>query len=329
MGSPVSVVVADLVMEEVEQRALGSYSSPPKIWKRFVDDSFLIIKRDELDSFFEHINGIENSIKFTVEKEVDGAIPFSDCKISRTPDGKLFSTVYRKPTHSDRYLNFNSDHPLEHKRAVVNTLMHRAAVLSTSAEDEFNEITHIKQALKLNNYPDWILNSKLPNKSANPDKPSKSLAVLPYIPQLGEKIKRVLANHSIKTVFKPPRKIGQLLPSPKDHLDLNFRQGAIYEIPCGDCDLKYIGETKRSFNTRKKEHLKDVTKGDHARTALSKHAVSTSHEIAWNSSKILEFENDYRKRQFIESFYINTQGYTMNDKSSVNFPSVYTTLLNP
>ena len=32
----------------------------------------------------------------------------------------------------------------------------------------------------------------------------------------------------------------------------------VYQIPCHDCDFSYIGETKRSFSIRKKEHLADI-----------------------------------------------------------------------
>ena len=46
--------------------------------------------------------------------------------------------------------------------------------------------------------------------------------------------------------------------SHKDSVDRIMRQGAIYLIPCHDCDFSYIGETKRSFSIRKKEHLADI-----------------------------------------------------------------------
>jgi len=39
MGSPVSVTVVNLVMEDVEQRALPTYASPPPFWKGYVDDT--------------------------------------------------------------------------------------------------------------------------------------------------------------------------------------------------------------------------------------------------------------------------------------------------
>ncbi len=40
MGSPVSVTIANLIMEEVEQKALTTYNSThPIFWKRYVDDS--------------------------------------------------------------------------------------------------------------------------------------------------------------------------------------------------------------------------------------------------------------------------------------------------
>ena len=56
MGSPVSVAVSNLYMEDHEERAneTAHEEMRPKIWKRYVDDSFEIIKADQRDSFTQH-----------------------------------------------------------------------------------------------------------------------------------------------------------------------------------------------------------------------------------------------------------------------------------
>ena len=59
MGSPVSVVVANLVMEDVEQRALHTFAHPPRVWKRYVDDILCIIGEEHIESFHQHLNAIE------------------------------------------------------------------------------------------------------------------------------------------------------------------------------------------------------------------------------------------------------------------------------
>ena len=51
MGSPVSPIVANLCMEEIEETAINLTSVPPKIWKRYVDDIFCIIKEDSVSPF--------------------------------------------------------------------------------------------------------------------------------------------------------------------------------------------------------------------------------------------------------------------------------------
>ena len=87
-------------------------------------------------------------------------------------------------------------------------------------------------------------------------------------------------------------------------VDAEHRQGAVYKIKWADCNQCYIGETKRGFVTRKKEHTRDVRLIKWDSTALSRHAIQSEHEIVWENSKILDLENDYAKRKFIESFLL-------------------------
>ena len=62
MGSPVSVTVADMVMENVEQHALASFSQPPLFWKRYVDDPCVAMLPSMVESFHKHLNSID--VKF-------------------------------------------------------------------------------------------------------------------------------------------------------------------------------------------------------------------------------------------------------------------------
>ena len=81
---------------------LKDFASPPLIWLRYIDDIFIVLKKTEVVSFHKFINNIEESIKFTVEQEVDNAIPFLDVLIIRN-NGQLTTKSYRKPTHTTRY----------------------------------------------------------------------------------------------------------------------------------------------------------------------------------------------------------------------------------
>ena len=97
MGSPVSVIIANLVMENVEEEAMSTFLNPPKFWRRYVDDTFVIIKKTEVDEFHNHINNIEASIKFTTEHETNNSIPFLDVCVTREASGGLMTKIYKKP----------------------------------------------------------------------------------------------------------------------------------------------------------------------------------------------------------------------------------------
>jgi hypothetical protein len=100
MGSPVSAVIANLVMEAVEQRVLASVPVSLSFWKRFVDDVISAVSRNEIGILLQHLNSIEPSIQFTGEREINRHLAFLDLNVHRTVEGKLETDVYRKPTHT-------------------------------------------------------------------------------------------------------------------------------------------------------------------------------------------------------------------------------------
>ncbi|XP_072048744.1 uncharacterized protein [Amphiura filiformis] len=154
MGSAVSPIVVNLYMEKFEQHVLSSYpGKPPKLWLRFVDDTFIIIDKSESESFFNFINQVDPNIKFTQEECVDNKLAFLDCLVHLNSDGTLNSTVYRKPTHTDHYLQFDSHHPLIHKLGVIRTLQYRADTVISNSEDIPEEKDHLQKALGNCGYP--------------------------------------------------------------------------------------------------------------------------------------------------------------------------------
>ena len=131
MGSPVSAVIAKLYMESFEQQAITTSAYKPRIWKRYVDDTFTILDRGNVDSFFTASEQSQPSIRFTMETENDYKLDFLDTAVSRKPDGRLTTSVYRKPTHTDQYLAYDFHLPQSVKRGIVKCLYERAKHLVT------------------------------------------------------------------------------------------------------------------------------------------------------------------------------------------------------
>ena len=112
MGSPISPIVANLLMENIEMRALQSSPDPPLLWKRFVDDTFVIIKKAHKEEFLTHINSVDSNIQFTSEDPgPEGSLPFLDILITPNEEGRLETTVYRKPTHMDQVSSVGQSSP--------------------------------------------------------------------------------------------------------------------------------------------------------------------------------------------------------------------------
>ena len=70
MGSPVSPIVANLYMKYFEQKLL-IMPLIPKLWLRYVDDTFIIQKEENKQNILEHINSGDLAITFTVEDKLE------------------------------------------------------------------------------------------------------------------------------------------------------------------------------------------------------------------------------------------------------------------
>ena len=76
MGSPLSPIMANIFMESFEQQALDTAPHPPSLWKRYVDDTFVIQEEQHQEEFHQHINSIDPNIRFTAETiRADGLCP--------------------------------------------------------------------------------------------------------------------------------------------------------------------------------------------------------------------------------------------------------------
>ena len=121
MGYPVSVAVAEILMQSLEKKALATYTNPVPFCFRYVDDTLTSLHKNEWSKFLQLLNQQDPSIQFTIEPEKDGKIAFLDCLVTRA--GKTLRTsVYRKPTSTDRFLDDSSYHPASHKWATIKTL---------------------------------------------------------------------------------------------------------------------------------------------------------------------------------------------------------------
>ena len=174
MGSPMSPVLANLYMEAFEDRALSTAVNPPRWWKRFVDDTFVILKKDHKEEFLQHINSVDPSIQFTTEEQKeDGSIPFLYILVTPQEDGTLTSKVYSKPAHTDQYLQWDSHHNLACKYSVINTLTHRAKAVCSNCQLLKEELHHLECALTKCKYSRWAFQKILKEQESKKNKKKK------------------------------------------------------------------------------------------------------------------------------------------------------------
>nr|VZI46703.1 unnamed protein product [Spirometra erinaceieuropaei] len=142
MGLPLSGLVAELVLQELEKIAFTQHE--PVFWRCYVDDAFVIVKKGMLQHFHSLLNAVFHDIKFTREEEQKQQLPFLDVLIRRNLNGKLETTVYRKATNTTQLLSFHINHPVAHKRSCMETLFKRIQTHCSKPEDRAREARYLR-----------------------------------------------------------------------------------------------------------------------------------------------------------------------------------------
>ena len=89
-------------------------------------------------------------------------IPFLDCLVSRN-DNKLQTTIYRKPTNTDRLLDQSSYNLTSHKATTI-----RAQLVCDSPDSLTDETKYFYNVFSKNNYnPDFVQRNFYKNNEPN------------------------------------------------------------------------------------------------------------------------------------------------------------------
>ena len=157
-----------------------------------------------------------------MENEKNSSLPLLDVLVSRkvgnqsnTTDIPLTTSIYKKPTHTDRYLHYTSHHPKHQKLTVVKTLFNRVNTHISDNKLKHREQLHIHSALQLNGFPARITCFS-PRKACSQDSPHKHFTSIPYVQGTSEKIRRVLNEAGINVAIRSVHTIRHVLPLPKD-----------------------------------------------------------------------------------------------------------------
>jgi len=269
----------------------------------------------KVDDFLEILNSKHETIKFTLEREINSTINFLDISITKC-NNKLNFSIYRKPTNNDRYIDGSSSHPYIYKYSAIVKLVHRAYSIPMSDSNLNKELDYIKTVCQKNNLDEFIVD-RLANKQCI----KKKIASMTKLKQLdddrvrskfiyqegfSEKLATLCKCFGIIPVFCNNNSLANYLPKTY-HSNSSIHNQGVYCLKCSDCNAKYIGQTGVSFLARYKQHSSALRNNHPELSNFANHILTTGHSsniTLENNLKILENESNFSRRLFLESCYI-------------------------
>ena len=352
MGGPLSRFFADLIIEnKIEAKIQSNRAWKGHFnWVRLVDDTFFNWTGtiDDLHRFKDFLNSLYGPIKWTMEIEENNTFHIFDIQLHRIGD-KIETSVYRKPSASDRYLHFTSAQALHERLAAIHTLTKRAHdYCSTKALLEA-ELSYIKSIFVDNGFPLEVIENVLNRKSqqwesesnvdildenANdtPEVDYSKAYYAPYHPKAAKMFRTLKKKFNIDCVYKKTTTLGNYFFKRRPKQDIWDTTHVCYQVPCGECPMKYIGHTKRKLRTRVLKEHKRSCEGDLSNiqpnqtndNGIPFHHATTGHSFKFEDTIILERERNKFKRMVLEGMHIySNKDNVVNIKSGLTIDNCW------
>ncbi|XP_062552387.1 LOW QUALITY PROTEIN: protein diaphanous-like [Armigeres subalbatus] len=357
MGSPLSPILADYITEDLLETVVKNSDLNIPIVKKYVDDLFLVLPRTEVQNVLDTFNQYNAHLQFTVEKEIDGSLPFLDTLVIRKDNQTLKTSWYSKPISSGRILNYLSFHPMNMKLNVAANFIKPPSPCSTQTRPTPSppayvsipppspppSPTHLPPPLPPPPPPPLRPpQSPLPPTQSSPNQISPDspepqqkndfiYRSLPNIPILSHAISTILKTDypSVRLATKTIRSTKNILAKVKDPVP-TLEHKIIYSIPCSDCSNVYIGMTTNYLKKRLSGHKSNINKNNtnptkctpnnipQATTALVQHMIEHKHIFDLDSTQILDSSFKTSTLPILEMCHITNTNNTVNYRTDVD-----------
>ena len=155
MDSPCGPTLANIFLCFCEEKWLSDCPNEfkPFLYRRYVDDTFLLFKdSDHISKFLDYLNSKHINIKFTKEDEQDNTLPFLDVLVTRKHNS-FETSVFRKQTFTGLSSHFLSSEPRRYKINAIRTLLYRYYHVCSTYLKFSEEETFLKSFFTSNGFP--------------------------------------------------------------------------------------------------------------------------------------------------------------------------------
>ena len=261
IGKSISGPMAGIYLRWFEYTFIrnSKFSSQILLWRRMRDDVLILWKKCthfDLNDLKQYLNSIEERVQWTMELEEERSLPFTDILITRL-DNKLITKVYRKATHTNKYINWRSCNAKEILIGTMKTLIFRAHKLCDLQEDLQDELLFLKDTFISNDFPPRVVGRIFSTYKPGEKQKMESFdytLCLPFVPGFSENLKRELQKQGIRVAFRRGQTLESLLCRLKCREPITKSKNNIYKRNCKTCNFTCIGETRQYQECRDRGH---------------------------------------------------------------------------